>query len=170
MKRCKHCGGSMEGRKTSAVACSVLCNQQILAARRKAAKWEGVDPDRPCEACGKPLTGKRPHAKFCDRVCKAAASSRRREQDGRGRIKAVARRAVVRRQINPREIERMLTRQRWICAYCSADLHFGYHLDHVVPLSRGGQHTIGNLVGACPRCNCSKGQKLLSEWRYQQRR
>lgn len=164
LRVCANCGGGMEGKKLSAVACSPACNHRILAERRKAAKWEGVDPDRPCLACSKPLTGKRPHAQYCDRVCKAAGSSTRRETDGRGRLKSVGRRAATRRKISPREIERMLTRQRWICSYCPVDLHFGYHLDHVVPLSRGGQHTIGNIVAACPSCNCSKKDLLLVEW------
>jgi 5-methylcytosine-specific restriction endonuclease McrA len=49
------------------------------------------------------------------------------------------------------------------CFYCGADSN---HLDHVVPLYRGGTHSIGNLVAACQNCNLSKGKKLLSEWRY----
>lgn len=33
-------------------------------------------------------------------------------------------------------------------------------LDHVVPLSRGGPHTVANLVPACLRCNRSKCARL----------
>lgn len=38
--------------------------------------------------------------------------------------------------------------------------------DHIVPLSRGGVHGIGNLMPLCKPCNSSKHNKLLSEWRY----
>ena len=37
-------------------------------------------------------------------------------------------------------------------------------LDHIVPLSRGGNHSLGNLQPLCFSCNSSKGNKLMSEW------
>jgi 5-methylcytosine-specific restriction endonuclease McrA len=49
------------------------------------------------------------------------------------------------------------------CFYCG---HTSSHLDHVLPLIKGGQHSVGNLVAACQTCNLSKGRKLLSEWRF----
>lgn len=51
------------------------------------------------------------------------------------------------------------------CAYCSQPLK-KYHVDHVIPLSRGGSDDFDNLALACPHCNQSKGNKLLSEWRH----
>lgn len=51
-----------------------------------------------------------------------------------------------------------------VCKYCGCDCSTKYHIDHVVPLARGGAHAIHNLVIACPFCNISKGKKLLSEW------
>jgi 5-methylcytosine-specific restriction endonuclease McrA len=36
-------------------------------------------------------------------------------------------------------------------------------LDHVIPISRGGDHTRGNVKLAHGRCNSLKGDKLLSE-------
>lgn len=37
-------------------------------------------------------------------------------------------------------------------------------VEHVIPLDRGGSHTVGNLVPSCAPCNLSKGTRLLSEW------
>ena len=37
------------------------------------------------------------------------------------------------------------------------------HLDHVIPLSRGGLHALPNLRPACQSCNLRKGNKLLKE-------
>lgn len=34
-----------------------------------------------------------------------------------------------------------------------------WHVDHVVPVARGGRDEIGNLVLACARCNIRKGVK-----------
>lgn len=41
----------------------------------------------------------------------------------------------------------------------------GWHrtLDHVIPLSRGGSHTPGNLRVACRSCNASKNARMLDE-------
>lgn len=48
------------------------------------------------------------------------------------------------------------------CYYCGAPWR---HIDHIVPLSRGGKHEIDNLVTACAKCNTTKHNKLLgTEW------
>jgi 5-methylcytosine-specific restriction endonuclease McrA len=49
------------------------------------------------------------------------------------------------------------------CAYCGSQESI--QADHVVPIARGGTHSIGNLVAACARCNQSKGSKFLTEWK-----
>jgi 5-methylcytosine-specific restriction endonuclease McrA len=68
------------------------------------------------------------------------------------------------------------------CAYCSADgkIHWhrlrsgrpsgwvsfvGLELDHVHPSSRGGASTARNLKLACRRCNRSKRDRRLGDWR-----
>jgi 5-methylcytosine-specific restriction endonuclease McrA len=49
------------------------------------------------------------------------------------------------------------------CAYCKERTN---HLspDHVIPLSRGGENTLNNILPACTTCNTSKNKKLLEEW------
>lgn len=51
------------------------------------------------------------------------------------------------------------------CAYCMKRIQ-EFHIDHIVPLSRGGLNLIENLCVACVPCNLSKGSKLLSEWKW----
>lgn len=53
------------------------------------------------------------------------------------------------------------------CCYCSQPFteERPATLDHVVPLARQGNHQPSNLVPCCFTCNCSKSDKLLSEWR-----
>jgi len=63
------------------------------------------------------------------------------------------------------DIEIIRRNQRNRCWYCGADLSkTGEHLDHRIPLSRGGSDNASNLVLACPKCNLSKGSKLPHEW------
>jgi len=46
------------------------------------------------------------------------------------------------------------------CYWCDAKIDkkipYSYHLDHYVPLSKGGLNTIDNIVLSCPTCNMSK--------------
>ncbi|WP_306317623.1 MULTISPECIES: HNH endonuclease [unclassified Streptomyces] len=43
-------------------------------------------------------------------------------------------------------------------------------MDHVIPLSKGGRHAIGNLMPACMPCNMSKSASFLSVWRAKRQR
>ena len=38
-------------------------------------------------------------------------------------------------------------------------------LDHVIPLSRGGEHKIGNMMTLCQPCNASKHSRTIMEWK-----
>jgi hypothetical protein len=49
------------------------------------------------------------------------------------------------------------------CIYCGSKPE---HLEHIIPLVRGGSHGIGNLASSCAWCNLSKGSKFITEWRY----
>jgi 5-methylcytosine-specific restriction endonuclease McrA len=46
------------------------------------------------------------------------------------------------------------------CQYCGARAE---SIDHVVPRSRGGEHTWENVVAACRACNTRKRDKLLEQ-------
>jgi 5-methylcytosine-specific restriction endonuclease McrA len=49
------------------------------------------------------------------------------------------------------------------CAAC--DSNENIQLDHIIPISRSGRHSIGNLQPLCRSCNLSKGNKLMIEWK-----
>jgi hypothetical protein len=58
--------------------------------------------------------------------------------------------------------DRIFDRDGHSCTYCGST--GSLECDHIVPVSRGGQHEDDNLTTACRPCNASKGAKLLSEW------
>jgi len=66
--------------------------------------------------------------------------------------------------VRERDWRRMLDRYRHACAYCGA-AGIPLHREHVVPIARGGRHSIGNLLPSCSLCNARKGAKFLIEWR-----
>ena len=59
------------------------------------------------------------------------------------------------------EISYLLNRP---CFYCGLKVQ-KITLDHVIPISKGGRHSIGNLVAACMPCNASKGNKFITQWK-----
>lgn len=51
------------------------------------------------------------------------------------------------------------------CYWCKkATARSDRHVDHIVPLSKGGAHAVENLCCACVNCNESKGAKLPQEF------
>ena len=54
----------------------------------------------------------------------------------------------------------LMHRDRFRCAYCGGKADT---VDHVVPRSRGGDHTWENCVAACSTCNHRKADRLLAE-------
>lgn len=80
------------------------------------------------------------------------------------RTLAMAKRRALKRQngcyvVTPKEINKL---QNMVCLYCGST---GGEIDHVIPLSRGGTHSIGNLVAACKPCNASKNNRTITEWK-----
>lgn len=64
-------------------------------------------------------------------------------------------------QISDKEIARLYAGP---CFYCGSVENL--QIDHVFPVSKGGRHSIGNLVTACRSCNASKNDTFLAVWRY----
>ncbi len=54
----------------------------------------------------------------------------------------------------------LMHRDRLRCAYCGGKADT---VDHVVPRSRGGEHSWENCVAACGPCNHRKADRLLTE-------
>jgi 5-methylcytosine-specific restriction endonuclease McrA len=48
-----------------------------------------------------------------------------------------------------------------ICYLCNQEITGDIHIDHVIPLARGGSDTIDNKALTHPFCNMSKGAKLI---------
>jgi 5-methylcytosine-specific restriction endonuclease McrA len=63
--------------------------------------------------------------------------------------------------VTSKEILKMLSANCYYCQKAPAK-----HVDHVIPISKGGLHSIGNLVGACAKCNLTKSDNFISVWRF----
>jgi len=52
-------------------------------------------------------------------------------------------------------------RDNFECVYCGAK--HDLTIDHVIPISKGGENTWDNMVSACRRCNSKKGDRTPDE-------
>ena len=69
--------------------------------------------------------------------------------------------------VRPGEVDvpGMLEAQQGICCYCEKELTVEIAtVDHIIPLSRGGDHTPENLAICCLSCNSSKSDKTPQEF------
>lgn len=82
------------------------------------------------------------------------------------RQKSKRRKAVMRDsvgiQLTGKQVQRRFDQFDHRCAYCGAtgDLH----IEHVVPISQGGTHALGNIIPACQGCNFKKAAKEAETW------
>lgn len=85
----------------------------------------------------------------------------------RGYMYSTARRLnAERRDIDPISREEIMERDGYVCYLCGKECsHDEIHIDHVMPISRGGKHVASNLRVACSTCNLRKRSFTLSEYR-----
>ena len=60
--------------------------------------------------------------------------------------------------------------QEKVCYWCGNRCGSKYHVDHYIPLAKGGRHELNNLVISCPKCNMEKGAKMPDEYAMQKGR
>jgi 5-methylcytosine-specific restriction endonuclease McrA len=75
------------------------------------------------------------------------------------RLYYMVKRPLHRRKLSRREV---FVRDGYRCQYCGAKAK-DLTLDHVMPRSRGGQHTWDNIVSACKPCNHGKAGRTPKE-------
>lgn len=79
-----------------------------------------------------------------------------------------ARKLEVGGRFDRHDIKRILEAQKHTCWWCSCRLS-KYHMDHRIPIARGGPNTASNLVASCPSCNLKKSAKMPWEMRQNPR-
>jgi HNH endonuclease len=92
------------------------------------------------------------------------AGAKRRFEEDPERIRAMQRNTVARRRAKQREahVENVDPRMVWnrdggVCGICGEPAEMDdWHLDHIVPIVRGGEHSYANVQVAHPLCNWRK--------------
>jgi 5-methylcytosine-specific restriction endonuclease McrA len=103
-------------------------------------------------------------AKYAANPEKAKACSAdwaRRNPEARNAIarnrRAIARQAAGRHTSS--DVLELLSLQQCMCVVCRTNIKNDYHVDHIIPLSKGGGNGKDNLQLLCPTCNLQKHAK-----------
>ena len=133
-------------------------NAEHIAEKKR--KWRKNNPDKAKKH--KSDSQKR------NRASANARSKRFRERHpdkmrAKSRVDAHQRR-TANGEFTAQDIDLLYRSQRGKCWWCGKPLGAAYHIDHRIPLVRGGTNAPENLCLTCPPCNLSKGAKLPHEW------
>jgi 5-methylcytosine-specific restriction endonuclease McrA len=118
-------------------AANAKANRETYNARRRA--WRAEHPEE------KLAYDRAYRAANPDKMSAYDRNRRAREQSAEGTHTA-------------EDIRAQYDRQKGKCFWCHKKLG-KYHVDHVVPIARGGSNGPENLVVACPHCNHTKSAK-----------
>lgn len=149
--------------------------------------WADEYKDKKCPRCKRTLKRldfsrsevtpdkKQEYCKKCVIADKVAQKGKRRRQTFDGRVTTIwnglvnrTRDARCKMTITREEVAELLRKR--LCHYCGHklvkdDQYYRITLDHIVPLARGGATSKDNLVAACWRCNHSKHDRMLVDWK-----
>lgn len=171
-KPCKN--AHISQRKVHNRHCVQCANEEAVATRiaeparvrERDAAWRRANPERMA------VNGKR---YYDANTAKRLEGQRRWREANRAYIKAVyennkdrwriyqaTRRALIKAAggtHNTDQIDALFVRQKGKCPWCKVSLKAGYHIDHHMPLAKGGSNDIGNIRLLCPDCNRRKSHK-----------
>jgi 5-methylcytosine-specific restriction endonuclease McrA len=98
-----------------------------------------------CAECGQAYESASETARYCTFACRQRARDRRKYHARRGRVNGEV------ESFNLREIAE---RDDWTCHVCAGPVTSeDWSIDHLVPISQGGQHIRSNVALAHLRCN-----------------
>lgn len=75
----------------------------------------------------------------------------------------------VRSHISQRKRDAVFKRDGFTCHYCN-EFAKDLTLDHIVPVSKGGNNAFDNLITACRKCNAMKADKPITQFLYENKK
>ena len=147
--------------------------------RKNLWRWK---KERKCILCGKTFIPRKVHQKYCLNKCDAKKAWKKKNWDKvlewqrnwfkRKRIENPERfRQFVRNRksrikagkgkITLLQWEKVKKKQNYICLYCrKKEPEIKLTIDHIIPITKGGKHSIENIQALCSSCNSKKNNKL----------
>ena len=161
-KYCKKCNTDTERYKDGKCKPCVRAKNNAWAARNREARnakcrqWNSDNADSKRATNAKYRSANRDLINERRRIKRSLDPSLERNKSAKRRLA---------KGILPKDIvERLLVLQQWKCRCCGESLKSGYHLDHIIPLSRGGTNTEENVHLLLPKCNQQKYNLTFEEF------
>lgn len=195
-RSCAHCGVEFFAWAMSVKTCSYKCRAALKLSERvrdgmvrcaKCREWKPEDqfvkasrrastgamygvPHSYCKPCNADHivpaeTRKRPYREAYTLAPEVLAANTR-ERNHRNYHKRRAGGPLPSRAL----LDELLRSQDARCAYCGVELVPGMHLDHRLPVARGGGNELENLCYACPTCNTRKNAMTDEEFLVSKKR
>lgn len=163
---CKH--GHVAPRYT----CASSCSECVRIGERA---WAQKNPERKREIRKATSSRERSlersrrqyYAKTKEEIRQRKSDWRRRNPDKQAALRRAqkAKRRGAEGRYHASDIDNLLEAQQSLCALCNAQLIMcgrdKYHIDHVIPISKGGTNWPYNLQLLCPPCNRAKRDDTL---------
>jgi 5-methylcytosine-specific restriction endonuclease McrA len=181
MPLCLVCGKPCGRRK--AKTCSADCRAERARrdARRYAiAKSQRDRTPRPCRECGMLFAPEYGNMRrvFCSTAC-SRRYAKRKQRSGQGSFNGFARQRLRRvygddwrSHYEPVNKRKVFQRDGWRCQLCGCKVKQSKQwtrnqatVDHIVPISLGGEHSYANVQTACWACNTRKGATVEGQMR-----
>lgn len=159
-RKCEGCGAEFKTNNEGQQYCSKDCYFDSIR----------LYPPSLCEYCGKEFRSKKGRAnKFCSRECfrKQTGAAEWKVKRGLRNITHIRRAKALGLQYEVINIEKEFDKYNWVCGICGkpVDKFLPYpnpesaSIDHIKPMSKGGDHTKDNIQLAHLKCNLAKGNK-----------
>lgn len=168
-RACDECGSPFIPRpnqvaKGQGKFCSLACSLKVIrrtpefkeAVRNAHRPGPKSGPDNPQWRGGPAATTRRRI-----KSGKASAQTRKYRQENPERVREWAQNRRNRRsgRLEYGTIPSLMESQRGKCAYCRCNIREQFHVDHIVPLSKGGKHESRNVQLLCAPCNLRKSNR-----------
>lgn len=160
-RTCDHCGGVFLNRRSKRF-CSKACENRFYRCENASKTCGEI-------GCDKPLVAKGLCAMHWRRKARAEGREKAPVWD-ESRKANWKKREALKRGANGAEsfsYPDVYERDSWVCGLCGESIDrslswpdpLSVSLDHIVPLSKGGAHTMANVQAAHLVCNVSKGNR-----------
>lgn len=161
-KKCKLCGSIIENKYSNSIKNRVYCGVECQSKARKGVKlskeWRNA------------ISIARKNSEKCK------GENLYNWKGGKDTALIRAKQSHYKRKNNLRlpmpisYLDRLIEIQNWACFYCEKDLSNYKAIEHLTPVSMGGDNYEYNLVYSCKSCNSSKRQKTLEEYAISENR
>lgn len=159
---CFVCGVKYKG--YGAKTCSKKCHNQYLRIYKQELRF---GPERNCTVCERVFRGGEGFFKeYCSISCREEGK-RRTKKFHKQRRRALKKVTIIEKF----RAETVFERDGYICQHCGCKTRMDVHhtdprypnLDHIIPLSAGGTHTLKNTQCLCAGCNNKKRAGALCD-------